>query len=267
MQIDRLAVTLRTRDNYEAIDLGVALLRANLGSFYRVYGLTWGVLVLCAMLLWVLTPLGLLWSTLLLWWLKPVLDRAALAHLSKALFGEKLDVRSFYRTFPALLRDSGLVAGLLWRRLSLRRSVFLPAWQLEKIGQLSSKERQARLQVLGGRRGDAGRMLTILSVHLEAFMLIGWLMGAFMLIPSAVDTSEWIFDVDHNWSDVSRFGYFASYALAILLVEPIYVAGGFMLYIHRRIELEGWDIEVAFRRMAERLARVDAQAGQASPRV
>ena len=38
-----------------------------------------------------------------------------------------------------------------------------------------------------------------------------------------------------------------SFVLIMAAVAPFYCAGGFMLYISRRIELEGWDIEICFR--------------------
>src|SRR6185295_4622048 len=41
---------------------------------------------------------------------------------------------------------------------------------------------------------------------------------------------------------------------AVLLLEPFYVAAGFALYLNRRTLLEGWDIEVALRRIAQRHA-------------
>jgi len=37
--------------------------------------------------------------------------------------------------------------------------------------------------------------------------------------------------------------------VADTLIEPYFVAAGFSLYINRRSELEGWDVEVAFRQM------------------
>jgi hypothetical protein len=40
------------------------------------------------------------------------------------------------------------------------------------------------------------------------------------------------------------------------IVEPFYVAGGFALYLNRRTALEGWDLEVALRRMGERAQAV-----------
>jgi hypothetical protein len=44
------------------------------------------------------------------------------------------------------------------------------------------------------------------------------------------------------------------------LMEPFFVGGGFALYLNRRVELEGWDIELAFRRLAKRLERRRARA-------
>jgi hypothetical protein len=52
------------------------------------------------------------------------------------------------------------------------------------------------------------------------------------------------------------YGGAAGYAVAVLLLEPFYVAAGFGLYLNRRTLLEGWDIEVALRRIAERHAAV-----------
>jgi len=45
-----------------------------------------------------------------------------------------------------------------------------------------------------------------------------------------------------------------AYVVAVLLLEPFYVAAGFGLYLNRRTMLEGWDIEVALRRIAARHA-------------
>jgi hypothetical protein len=36
------------------------------------------------------------------------------------------------------------------------------------------------------------------------------------------------------------------------LAEPLLVAAGFGIYVNRRVFLEGWDIELAFRRLAAR---------------
>src|SRR6185295_18661046 len=43
----------------------------------------------------------------------------------------------------------------------------------------------------------------------------------------------------------------ALYCAAVALIEPLYVAGGFALYLNRRTALEGWDLEVQLRRIAQ----------------
>jgi hypothetical protein len=44
----------------------------------------------------------------------------------------------------------------------------------------------------------------------------------------------------------------ASYFLVMMIVEILYVSGGFVLYLNRRIILEGWDIELVFRKLSQR---------------
>ena len=45
--------------------------------------------------------------------------------------------------------------------------------------------------------------------------------------------------------------------LSVSLLEPIYVAAGFGLYLHRRTQLEAWDVELVFRRLAARVRVAD----------
>ena len=44
------------------------------------------------------------------------------------------------------------------------------------------------------------------------------------------------------------------YIVVTLIIEPFYIAANFALYINRRTQLEAWDIELSFRKMAIRLA-------------
>jgi hypothetical protein len=46
-------------------------------------------------------------------------------------------------------------------------------------------------------------------------------------------------------------------------LEPFYVAAGFCMYLNRRVELEAWDIEQAFRDAFAPKAEVAAQSRQA----
>jgi len=48
-------------------------------------------------------------------------------------------------------------------------------------------------------------------------------------------------------------------------VEPAYVASGFGLYLHRRPQLEAWDVELVFRRLAARARAIAAAAAAFLP--
>src|SRR5690606_28345601 len=49
---------------------------------------------------------------------------------------------------------------------------------------------------------------------------------------------------------LARFAFF--YALAAPLGEALHAVSGFALYLNRRTLAEGWDVELAFRRLAAR---------------
>ena len=82
------------------------------------------------------------------------------------------------------------------------------------------------------------------------------LFGLLMLMtPAEIGTgwADWGFGFDEGsplWLQWLRNTLFVA---GPAIVEPLYVAGGFSLYLNRRTVLEGWDIEIAFRRMARRL--------------
>ena len=84
-------------------------------------------------------------------------------------------------------------------------------------------------------------------IHFENFFYYSILASIALFAP------DYISEVFDNWFSEGYFS-FAGVILFDLLVlfvlsavAPFYVAGGFMLYISRRIELEGWDIEICFR--------------------
>jgi len=54
------------------------------------------------------------------------------------------------------------------------------------------------------------------------------------------------------------------YFLVMMIVETLYVSGGFVLYLNRRIILEGWDIELVFRKLSKRYSLKKDQQKSAS---
>jgi hypothetical protein len=113
--------------------------------------------------------------------------------------------------------------------------------------------------VLGRRVGSYATWLTLTCLMIELFVLtssFGLLTELFL--PAKASEGRGLFElVFGNTDDTgSVFGFddALAYGAAVLLLEPFYVAAGFGLYLNRRTLLEGWDIEVALRRIAARHA-------------
>lgn len=186
-------------------------------------------------------------ALLTLWWLKPLLDRILLHIYSRAVFGEQPTLRETLRAIPSIL-GTGLVWHLTLLRLDPSRSFRLPVMQLEG---LSGKARRARYRVLARRGNTHAQALTLICVHLETFILLGLMGLLYLLVPEGWDLNP--FKVLTDDSVGSQIAFNMLYLAPLSLIEPGYVAAGFALYLNRRTELEGWDIELKFRRMAERL--------------
>lgn len=253
MRLEEITLRLRRRTAWEALDLGHAMLRAWAGPAYRAWFATyWLAGIVLAAVFWLVWdwPAG---GTLVLWWLKPLFDRVLLFCYSRALFGQSTSVLEVWRAVPGILRQPGVLSGLTLRRFSLSRSFLLPVWQLEAQAGAAAR---ARFRVLGRRASGSALWLTFVCVHLVAILWFSLILLALFLAP--VGSEDWF-----DWHDL----FFSSGevplwmdALVVLfslvaesLVEPLYVASGFSLYLNRRSDLEGWDIDLAFRRLAARL--------------
>jgi hypothetical protein len=248
---DRLGLAIRLRDPWEAVDLGFILLRVH----WKAVMLAWlAVTFPLSALLFVLFWHHLWVPPLVIWWLKPLLDRAVLHVLAKATFGEIPDLPQTLGHAPKFLRR-GIAATLLWRRFSPQRSFVLPVWQLEEQRGEGFRKRAAVLL----RKGRTQAIFLTLVCFLFHFVVFfAALAGLAMFTPKGSDfgVMDAVFGAGSDrirWVDV-----FLSMLpiLAISLLEPFYVAGGFALYLNRRVELEGWDLEVAFRKLADRFTRL-----------
>lgn len=250
MQIDRLDLDLRARTPWEAIDLGFALLREHA----RAVALPWfgtGLLVLSA-----LCALGF-WLDLLalvpwvFWWLKPAFDRIPLFVLSRAVFGRVPAQRDVWRAAwvwgwrPVWTR-------LLWLRFDPFRAISMPSDLLEG---LPGHERVVRRRLL--RREGGAQVVTLWALlplfegllYVSAFTLVG------LLIPLEwweARGGDWMKALFVDPDQAVQVGTAVVAGLAVLCIEPLFVAGGFGLYLCRRVHLEAWDIELGFKRMAQR---------------
>jgi hypothetical protein len=248
-----IAIALRRRSPWEAMDLGLSMLQRWWRLVY-VPHLAVAALVGAA-------ACGAAWTLerpwvalLLIWWLKPLNDRVVLHVLSRAVFGERQGTRALFAQAGQWLR-TGLLPYLLLRWWpDLARSFYLPVRQLE--GQRYSQAR-ARKSQLGRRVHGYAVWLTLVCMNFEVVIYWSLALGAELLLPATASEGRNFFESLQSgevwtWADVM------AYAFAVALLEPFYVAAGFALYLNRRSVLEGWDIEVALRRIAERHAALAA---------
>lgn len=246
MQLEAQRAVLRRRRPLEAIDLGFAMLRAWSGPALRA----WVVGVLPPVfLIGVLLADHAWWAVLLLMWLAPVLERAPLHVLSRSLFGEAVGWGALARAAPGLWFRR-LPSDLFLLRLSLYRSMLAPVAMLEQL----------RGDALYRRRTALARGQAPAALGLWAFCLtveLGAWLGLFSLCWSFLPDSP-LYDLSLMFEeDVPTPPWFTTlllgtWALSSSLTRMLYAAGGFGLYLNRRTEAEGWDIELRFRQLAQR---------------
>ena len=253
MQLDGLTIALRARTPWEAVDLGIALVRAHAARIWAAWILV--TLPAFALLNMLGYLIGLPWlAGVALWWLKPAFDRIPLYVISRAVLGA---VPSLRETLVAQ-RRAGLgpiMPWLLWRRFHPGRAMLLPVDLLEGA---TGAQRKERVRVLGQANASPNVLLTLLGVNLEIMLYISIVLLGLMFVPveflsdSAKAVWRVMFEKPPLWAQVvaNLIGW-----IALTIVEPFYIGAGFGLYLNRRMQLEGWDIELAFRRLAARLSQ------------
>lgn len=250
MELERLSVALRPRNAWEAIDLGVRFAMLHARTLYTAWfsaTLPAATVLLIAFSLWLESPFLAL---TVMWWLKPAFDRVALHVISRSVFGEAPSVSDTLRALPGLLLNTRLLAALTWQRFSLTRSIRLPVDLLEGLRGKPARQRKA---LLARRIGSTAGWQTLVWFHCETLLYLGVLGAIILIVPGEL----WP-DMDNQLDLLTHPPLWLSCLLALpqltasLLLEPLYVAGGFMLYLKRRTDLEAWDVELQFRRIARR---------------
>jgi len=260
VQLDRLQAVLRPRTSFEAIDLGFAMVR----RWWKPVWVAWFAAVLpWFAVVWVLLR-GTPWiALLLLWWLKPLYDRVPLLVLSRALFGDTPDQKAVLRALPGLWIRHLFLALVLYR-FDPMRSFYLPVLQLEGI---DSRLRGRRRTALTRTMGAAATWLTVVCLCLELAIDLGVFGLVMSMLPDTPDYDILILG-EHIWDGTAPAWLMSLLPLIVLVghsaVEPLYVGAGFALYLNRRTRLEGWDVELIFRGLAERLQRDAAGAARAA---
>jgi hypothetical protein len=253
VELERVGVALRPRQPWEAVDLGFVMTRQWAAAIYAAF---LAVFVPVAVALHLVFEERLWLAALLTWWLKPLFDRIALHVVSRAVFGEVPNVRTTLAAARDLL-SPGLLASLTVHRFNLARSLVLPVWQLEKSRGRAARERRG---ILGRRMRGHAVGLTFVCINFEIVVMFSLAALGALLVPAAgeagIDLLAWWRDGTPGWSIADSVGYLT----AIAVIEPLYVAAGFALYLNRRAILEGWDLELALRRLAQHHTRPPARA-------
>lgn len=248
MRPDEIAIILRRRNPWEALDLGHAMLRAWARRVYGAWFATyWPAGIAISLLLWSSPE----YVMFVLWWLKPLFDRVLLHVCGRSVLGNDSGVRDVLRELPRLWCAPGVLSALSLRRFSLARSFLLPVWQLEEQRGAAAR---ARFRLLSRRYRGYAVWLTFFCANMSTVLLFAILIAGLALVPGdGQNLSLW------QWfgGDASRGQLLVSnvaFMLAETVVEPLYVASGLALYLNRRSELEAWDIERGLRRLADRQA-------------
>lgn len=251
MKLETLTVELRPRSPWEAMELGSALVRKHAGAIWIPWLLVTGaVFVVLNLAAW---AIGHIWlAGLLMWWLRPAFDRIPMYVLSRAVFGS---VPRVAETLRAQLTWGWrpMRGHLTWRRLSPLRAVMLPIDLLEGADRARLGERRRVIGVgLGGYAVQLFVMCAnfILAIELSLLLLTAIAVPNELLPEAARAAWAMITEAPPPWALIALN---LLDWLAVAFIEPFYIGAGFGLYLNRRTQLEAWDLEIAFRRMRNRL--------------
>jgi len=192
-------------------------------------------------------PANYYWlSFLIFWWLHPLFERPLLMILSLGVFGNTPSTSEVLKASPRLIIQR-FFSSLTIRRLNFYRSMDLAVIQLENLRGYQYSE---RVRILHRIDSAPATWTTLIGWCIYWVLLFSLLLFLSMLVPENVqyqmENVEW-------WeSSTIRLIVIALFYLSIGAVAPFYVACGFSLYLNRRVKLEGWDIEIAFKKMMQK---------------
>ena len=239
MRIEALAVTLRPRPMSEAADLGQRLVQVHARSVWRCYAPVWAAVMLLSLA--TVEIAGWL-PGLLIFWLKPWLDRSLLFVLSRAVFGEATRWSDLWAARREVFTRN-LLRTLTMARLSPWRSFTQAIDQLE--GQRGGARRKRRGVLLGNQRGAAGGVQFVYA-NLEMIFVTASVALIAWFLPETLRHELWtLYSEGESAAMLAAVAF--GYGLVVLALEPFFVAAGFAMYLNRRVELEAWDIEQEFR--------------------
>ncbi len=241
MDLDHVTLVIRPRSAWEAMDLGCRVAVKWFGRLWRLWLVTGLPTGLIGCLIALKYPRL---AVVLIWWLKPIHEPLLLYWLSRAVFGETLPVRPVAGKWRWILGPH-LLRLITRDRFLPERSFLMPVRFLEGG---TRETRRQRHRVLG-KKQSGGLWLTGACLAVEGVICLSIILLALFLVPESMRMA-----VDYHSPFAFPLFYVAAYLAAVSIIAPFYVTGGFMLYISRRVDLEAWDLEIGFKKMADRAA-------------
>jgi hypothetical protein len=226
---------------WEAIDLGVALTRRQIG----VIALWWLCVVtpLCGLVWWALQTSPFIALTVL-WFFRPVFGLGQSVALARGLFTADVGLGELLGAMWGWRRWS---LGVLFRRLLPSRGVRALMGQLEDLrGELADR-RWARL--------GEGSFVSTLALASICWLLKWWVSLSVFLAAPTLFPESWTFTLLDAWEalnagsgDPTVLGVmFVADQLGMFVAESLTTAGAFGLYINQRVLRDGWDLELRLR--------------------
>jgi hypothetical protein len=177
-----------------------------------------------------------------MWCAKPWLDRTILFVLSRAAFGQPTRPADVWRAQRRVWWKQ-FASTWIVRRLSPWRSLTQAVYQLEEFSILRGT---ARVRQIRHRHAASAMMMTSVFSVSETVLTMAVASLVFWLAPAG--RTPQMIDIFGGEPGTLMWAVPAAYVMAVLFLEPFYVAAGFAMYLNRRAELEAWDIEQEFRR-------------------
>ncbi len=247
MKLEDVTMEIRPRTDWEAVDSGLALARRD---FWRCWCLWWLCMLPVLALIYPLREIPFLCIILLLW-AKWVGCRMVLYQLSRRLFGENPSWSALWREIPRAW-GRRFFYRMLWARCSPWKPLSAAVEELEG---LRGEKFRLRMSLITRKGEGTSLLLTLISALGVVWLAFGIFMTGLMFLPEAASERwEESFDPDRLFDSHGYVWLLISCIMMACSLMDVFITGaGFGLYVNSRTWIEGWDIELAFKRMANRL--------------
>lgn len=248
--------TVKERRPVEALDLGMRITGAYAAFILPLYAVCASITGFLFLLLFDGFALP---AMVMVWLFKPLYERVIMYVLANKIWIMRNDSGAIEKTRFVRLRPvlfTQLFVHLTFKRLSPFRIITHAIKSLE--GSKGKAYRIRRRNILRSAKG-----ITISFMILMELLEI-WLFWSFMLL-------IWSFSVGsiplnafniftENNLPVSIY-HLACYVVAITITGPYATCACFSLYLNRRVIHEGWDMEIMFKAIRDRLSQKIAEGG------